>query len=114
MASFQRTPPFGGAFTRRFTRYSGLYFDEFAADSAWIREDAVVRLPPMTGVDASQQKMMMFMPLMFGYMFYFASAGLVLYWLTGNIVAVVQQWALNRISPPPAPVKVNPNKKGRS
>jgi glycosyltransferase involved in cell wall biosynthesis len=52
MASFQRTPPFGGAFTRRFTRYSGLYFDEFASDSAWIREDAVVRLPPMTGVDA--------------------------------------------------------------
>ncbi|HXN34752.1 MAG TPA: glycosyltransferase [Opitutaceae bacterium] len=52
MASFQRTPPFGGAFARRFTRYSGLFFDEFAADSAWIREDAVVRLPPMSGVDA--------------------------------------------------------------
>jgi glycosyltransferase involved in cell wall biosynthesis len=52
MAAFQRTPPFGGAFTRRFTRYSGLYFDEFATDSAWIREAAVVRLPPMTGVRA--------------------------------------------------------------
>jgi glycosyltransferase involved in cell wall biosynthesis len=52
MAPFQRTPPFGGAFTRRFTRYSGLYFDEFSADSAWIREAAVVRLPPMTGVSA--------------------------------------------------------------
>jgi glycosyltransferase involved in cell wall biosynthesis len=52
MPPFQRTPPFGGAFTRRFTRYSGLYFDEFASDSAWIREAAVVRLPPMTGVGA--------------------------------------------------------------
>jgi glycosyltransferase involved in cell wall biosynthesis len=52
MPAFQRTPPFGGAFTRRFTRYSGLYFDEFATDSAWIREAAVVRLPPMTGVGA--------------------------------------------------------------
>jgi glycosyltransferase involved in cell wall biosynthesis len=52
MASSQRTPPYGGAFSRRFTRYSGLYFDEFAADSAWIREDAVVRLPPMTGVES--------------------------------------------------------------
>jgi glycosyltransferase involved in cell wall biosynthesis len=52
MASFQRTPPYGGAFARRFTRYSGLYFDEFAADSAWIREDAVVRLPPMSGIES--------------------------------------------------------------
>jgi glycosyltransferase involved in cell wall biosynthesis len=50
MASFQRTPPFGGAFVRRFTRYSGIYFDEFATNSAWIRETAVLRLPPMTGV----------------------------------------------------------------
>ena len=40
--------------------------------------------------------MMMFMPLMFGYMFYFASAGLVLYWLTGNVVGIVQQWLLNK------------------
>jgi glycosyltransferase involved in cell wall biosynthesis len=52
MATFQRTPPFGGAFARRFTRYSGLYFDEFAPDSAWIRETAVLRLPPMTGVQS--------------------------------------------------------------
>ena len=66
-------------------------------------------------MDPSQQKMMMVMPLIFGYMFYFASAGLVLYWLTSNVVSVAQQWALNRISPPPAPpVKVITNKKGRS
>ena len=57
---------------------------------------------------------MMLMPLIFGYMFYFASAGLVLYWLTGNVVAVVQQWALNRISPAPVVAKAVPNKKGRS
>jgi glycosyltransferase involved in cell wall biosynthesis len=50
MSTFQHTPPFGGAFARRFTRYSGLYFDEFAANSAWIRETAVVRLPPMADV----------------------------------------------------------------
>jgi glycosyltransferase involved in cell wall biosynthesis len=47
MGTFQHTPPFGGASARRFTRYSGLYFDEFAANSAWIRETAVIHLPPM-------------------------------------------------------------------
>jgi glycosyltransferase involved in cell wall biosynthesis len=50
MSTFQHTPPFGGAFARRFTRYSGLYFDEFAADSAWIRDTAAVRLPPTADV----------------------------------------------------------------
>ena len=73
------------------------------------------KMTPSPGMDPSQQKMMLVMPLIFGYMFYFASAGLVLYWLTSNVVAVAQQWALNRISPPPAPpVKVITNKKGRS
>ncbi len=71
------------------------------------------RMTPSPGMDPSQQKMMMVMPLIFGYMFYFASSGLVLYWLTGNVVAVAQQWALNRISPPPAVVKPVP-KKSRS
>ena len=57
--------------------------------------------PATPGMDPSQQKMMMFMPLMFGYMFYFASAGLVLYWLTGNVVAIGQQWLLNKWMPAP-------------
>jgi hypothetical protein len=47
MTAFQHTPPYGGAFARRFTRYTGLFFDEFAVDSAWIRETGVIRLPPM-------------------------------------------------------------------
>jgi len=73
------------------------------------------KMTPSPGMDPSQQKMMMLMPLLFGYMFYFASAGLVLYWLTGNVVAVVQQWALNRISPPPVVTKAaSSSKKGRS
>ena len=56
------------------------------------------KMTPSPGMDPSQQKMMMFMPLMLGYMFYFASSGLVLYWLTGNLVGIAQQWMLNRIS----------------
>jgi YidC/Oxa1 family membrane protein insertase len=57
--------------------------------------------PPSPGADPAQQKMMMFMPLVMGYMFYFASSGLVLYWLTGNIVGIAQQWVLNRKTPAP-------------
>ena len=61
------------------------------------------RLTPAAGVDPNQQKMMMFMPLMFGFMFYYASAGLVLYWLTGNLVGIAQQLIINRFMPTPAP-----------
>ncbi|HZZ18107.1 MAG TPA: glycosyltransferase [Opitutaceae bacterium] len=49
MGTFQHTPPFGGAFSRRFTRYTGIYFDEFRTDSAWIRETAILHLPAMVG-----------------------------------------------------------------
>jgi YidC/Oxa1 family membrane protein insertase len=61
------------------------------------------KLTPAAGVDPNQQKMMMFMPLMFGFMFYYASAGLVLYWLTGNVVGIVQQLIINRFMAPMAP-----------
>jgi YidC/Oxa1 family membrane protein insertase len=73
------------------------------------------RMTPSPGMDPSQQKMMMIMPLVFGYMFYFASSGLVLYWLTGNVVGVAQQWLLNRSMPAPeAPPAPPAKKKGRN
>jgi len=51
--------------------------------------------------------MMRFMPLMFGFLFYNASSGLVLYWLTSNLVGIVQQWLINRSMPaPPVPAPV--------
>lgn len=50
MSSSPRTPPASGAFSRRFTAYAGLFFDDFEPNSAWIRESASVRLPPLTGV----------------------------------------------------------------
>jgi YidC/Oxa1 family membrane protein insertase len=68
------------------------------------------RLTPAAGVDPNQQKMMMFMPLMFGFMFYYASAGLVLYWLTGNLVGIVQQLIINRFMPAPTPPPAPPPK----
>ena len=41
---------------------------------------------------------MKFMPLMMGFIFYGFSAGLVLFWLTGNLVGVAQQLILNRFA----------------
>ena len=45
--------------------------------------------------DPNQQKMMMFMPLIFGFMFYNFASGLVLYYLTSNLVGMGQQWFFN-------------------
>jgi YidC/Oxa1 family membrane protein insertase len=53
------------------------------------------KMMPAPGVDPNQQKMMLFMPLVFGYMFYGLPSGLVLYYLTGTVVAIAQQWFFN-------------------
>lgn len=59
------------------------------------------KMTPMATVDPTQQKTMMLMPLMMGFIFYQASSGLVLYWLTGNLVGIAQQWILNKAMPKP-------------
>ena len=46
--------------------------------------------------DPVQAKMMWIMPLMFSVMFFFFPAGLVLYWLTNNILGIAQQWFINK------------------
>lgn len=52
--------------------------------------------------DPMQARMMWLMPLMFGVMFFFFPAGLVLYWLTNNILSIAQQWIINtRMGVPP-------------
>jgi YidC/Oxa1 family membrane protein insertase len=71
------------------------------------------RMMPATGADPAQQKMMMFMPLVLGFMFYYASAGLVLYWLTGNLVAIVQQLIMNRTMKTPVIQTAKPLSKSR-
>ena len=49
-----------------------------------------------TPPDPIQAKMMWFMPLAFSVMFFFFPAGLVLYWLTNNILSIAQQWMINK------------------
>ena len=69
------------------------------------------KMTPSPGMDPAQQKMMLFMPLVLGYIFYYLSAGLVLYYMTSGLVGVAQQWLLNRGTPAPAVVPSPPQKK---
>jgi YidC/Oxa1 family membrane protein insertase len=46
--------------------------------------------------DPTQQRMMMFMPVVFTFMFINFPAGLVLYWLVNNVLSIGQQWYLLR------------------
>jgi YidC/Oxa1 family membrane protein insertase len=62
------------------------------------------KMSPATG-DPTQQKMMLFMPLIFMTMFIWAPSGLVLYWTVSNLWAIGQQAVTNRlIGPSPARV----------
>jgi YidC/Oxa1 family membrane protein insertase len=61
-------------------------------------QTALNPLPP----DPLQAKLMWFMPLIFSVMFFFFPAGLVLYWITNNILSIAQQWMINtRMGVPP-------------
>jgi YidC/Oxa1 family membrane protein insertase len=63
-----------------------------------VLQTALNPVPP----DPMQAKLMWFMPLAFSVMFFFFPAGLVLYWITNNILSIAQQWAINtRMGVPP-------------
>jgi len=50
-----------------------------------------MKLTPQTG-DSQQQKIMMFMPLIFLFMCYKMASGLVLYWTVQQLLSIAQQW----------------------
>jgi YidC/Oxa1 family membrane protein insertase len=55
------------------------------------------KLTPMApGMDPMQQKMMQYMPLVFGVIFAFMPAGLVLYWITNGGLGLLQQWWMTK------------------
>jgi YidC/Oxa1 family membrane protein insertase len=61
-------------------------------------QTALNPVPP----DPMQAKMMWFMPLAFSVMFFFFPAGLVVYWITNNLLSIAQQWIINtRMGVPP-------------
>ncbi|MGY6073781.1 membrane protein insertase YidC [Actinobacillus pleuropneumoniae] len=54
------------------------------------------KMSPSPVTDPVQQKVMTFMPVMFTVFFLWFPSGLVLYWLTSNIITIVQQWLIYR------------------
>ena len=65
------------------------------------------RLQP-SAADPTQQKIMMLMPVMFTFMFLWAPGGLVVYWLTSNVIGIGQTVITNRLSGPTRTRQVRP------
>src|SRR5437899_1071823 len=67
----------------------------------------VSKMTPMTATDPQQQAMMKIMPITMAGMFMIMpiTSGLAVDILTSSVVAIGQQWYLNRTHPAPAPVK---------
>ena len=80
-----------------------LWVQDLATPDPWFILPAVMmatmflqmKLNP-TPTDPMQQRMMVIMPLVFGVMFFFFASGLVLYWLTNNVLSILQQWYVNK------------------
>ncbi len=57
----------------------------------------VQKMTPNAGMDPAQQRMMtIMMPLMLGFFSLSLASGLGLYWIVGNIIAIAQQYIMNR------------------
>ena len=69
------------------------------------------KMTPAVGMDPMQQKMMQFMPLVFGVMMALFPSGLVLYWVTNGSLGLLQQWWVGKKHGKPAPL---PEAKGKT
>ena len=66
------------------------------------------RITPATGADPAQQKMMMFMPVIFTVMFLWLPAGAAIYYGVTNLWIIGQQYLTNRLIGPPTVRAVRP------
>ncbi len=57
------------------------------------------KLTPAMSADPMQAKMMMFMPVIFGFIFYNLPSGLVLYWTLNNILTIAHQLITKKLLP---------------
>jgi YidC/Oxa1 family membrane protein insertase len=80
-----------------------LWVQDLSAKDPWFILPVLMTLSSLFQVwlnprppDPLQARLMWIMPLAFGVMFFFFPAGLVLYWLTNNILSIAQQWWINK------------------
>ncbi len=81
----------------------GLWIQDLSAKDPWFVLPAIMafsmwfqqRLNPPPP-DPTQARVMQMLPIIFGVMFLFFPAGLVLYWTVNNILSIAQQWAITR------------------
>ena len=66
------------------------------------------RLQPAGAASPEQQRIMTLMPVLFTVMFLWAPSGLVIYWLTSNVLGIGQTVVTNRIAGPPRVKQVRP------
>ena len=69
-------------------------------------------MTPMGATDPTQKRMMYVMPLLFGTIFYRLASGVVLYYMTANLVGIAQQLIINRFIPHSPIVAGAPEAKG--
>ena len=93
----------GGSIDLRHAPFFGWIIDLSAKDPYFVTPIILTgfmfiqqKLTPMTGVDKTQEKVMQYMPLIFGVMMISLPSGLVLYMLTNTIVSIAQQRFLNK------------------
>jgi YidC/Oxa1 family membrane protein insertase len=81
-----------------------LWIDDLSAADPWLILPLLMgvsmflmsKMQPSMSTDPMQQKMMQFMPVIFTVFFIWFPAGLVLYWVTSNIVTLIQQTIIYR------------------
>jgi len=91
-----RGAPFFG-WIHDLSRYDPLFVTPLLMGATMVWQQ---KLTP-TSADPTQQKVMMFMPIMFTFMFLWAPSGLVIYWLVSNVWAIGQQYLTNYMIGPP-------------
>ncbi len=69
-----------------------------------------MKMTPKTG-DKMQQRIMMFMPLMFFFFCYNFASALALYWTTQNIFSIAQTWIMQKMPEPELKTSKNAGKK---
>jgi len=63
----------------------------------WVLQNQMT-LPGKGGVKSDQQKMMAFLPVIFGFLFYNMPSGLVLYWTVNTLLTLGQQLLMTKLT----------------